>query len=86
MGLMTFKYAPDGKVLKTDVAVAKNYLPEQHIRELERIVSSYLDLAENRAERQILMKRANREQQITCLSILFIMLLNTRLTALQQHP
>jgi hypothetical protein len=56
MGLMTFKNAPDGKVLKTDVAVAKNYLSERHIRELERIVSAYLDLAENRAERQILMK------------------------------
>jgi hypothetical protein len=59
MGLTTFKNAPDGKVLKSDVAVAKNYLPEQHIRELERIVSAYLDLAENRAERQILMKMAD---------------------------
>lgn len=59
MGLMTFKNAPDGKVLKSDVAVAKNYLSEQHIRELERIVSAYLDLAENRAERQIVMKMAD---------------------------
>ena len=59
MGMTTFKNAPDGKVLKTDVTVAKNYLPEQHIRELERIVSAYLDLAENRAERQILMKMAD---------------------------
>ncbi len=59
MGLMTFKNAPDGKVLKSDIAVAKNYLSEQHIRELERIVSAYLDLAENRAERQILMKMAD---------------------------
>lgn len=59
MGLMTFKNAPDGKVLKGDVAVAKNYLSEQHIRELERIVSAYLDLAENRAERQMLMKMAD---------------------------
>jgi len=59
MGLMSFKNAPDGKVLKSDVAVAKNYLSEQHIRELERIVSAYLDLAENRAERQILMKMAD---------------------------
>lgn len=56
MGLMTFKNAPNGKVLKSDVGVAKNYLSEQHIRELERIVSAYLDLAENRAERQIVMK------------------------------
>lgn len=59
MGLMTFKNAPDGKVLKSDVAVAKNYLSEQHIRELERIVSAYLDLAENRAERQIVMTMAD---------------------------
>ncbi|MCB5187822.1 virulence RhuM family protein [Methylobacillus caricis] len=59
MGLMTFKNAPNGKVLKSDVAVAKNYLSEQHIRELERIVSAYLDLAENRAERQIVMKMAD---------------------------
>lgn len=59
MGLLTFKNAPDGKVLKSDVAIAKNYLPEQHIRELERIVSAYLDLAENRAERRILMKMAD---------------------------
>lgn len=55
MGLMTWKQAPDGKILKTDVSVAKNYLTEQHIKELNRIVSAYLDLAENRAERQIPM-------------------------------
>lgn len=59
MGLMTFRNAPDGKVQKSDVAIAKNYLSEQHIRELERIVSAYLDLAENRAERGILMKMAD---------------------------
>ena len=46
-------------MLKSDVAVAKNYLSEQHIRELERVVSAYLDLAENRAERQIVMKMAD---------------------------
>jgi hypothetical protein len=59
MGLLTFKNAPNGKVLKSDVAVAKNYLSESHIRELERIVSAYLELAENRAERQILMKMSD---------------------------
>ena len=42
--------------MKSDVSVAKNYLSEAHIRELNRIVSAYLDLAENRAERQVLMK------------------------------
>jgi hypothetical protein len=53
MGLTNWKHAPDGKILKSDVSIAKNYLNEQHIKELNRIVSAYLDLAENRAERQI---------------------------------
>ncbi|MBF8275618.1 MAG: hypothetical protein HW390_691 [Candidatus Brocadiaceae bacterium] len=56
MGLTNWKHAPEGKILKSDVIVAKNYLSESHIKELNRIVSAYLDLAENRAERQILMK------------------------------
>ena len=56
MGLTSWKEAPDGKILKSDVSVAKNYLSEAHIRELNRIVTAYLDLAENRAERQIVMK------------------------------
>ena len=56
MGLTTWKHAPSGKILKSDVTVAKNYLGETHIKELNRIVSAYLDLAENRAERGILMK------------------------------
>lgn len=56
MGLKTWKNAPDGKILKSDISIAKNYLNEKHIKELERIISAYLDLAENRAEKQILMK------------------------------
>jgi hypothetical protein len=56
MGLTTWKRAPGGKILKSDVTVAKNYLSEAHVKELNRIVSAYLDLAENRAERGILMK------------------------------
>lgn len=59
MGLSTWKGGPEGKVLKNDVSVAKNYLSEAHIKELNRIVSAYLDLAENRAERQITMKMAD---------------------------
>ncbi len=58
MGLTTWKQAPDGKVLKSDVAVAKNYLNQAHIQELNRIVSAYLDLAENNARRGILMRMA----------------------------
>lgn len=51
LGLKTWKAAPDGKILKSDVAVAKNYLSHQHISELNRIVSAYIDLAENNAQR-----------------------------------
>ncbi len=53
MGLKTWKAAPDGKILKSDVVVAKNYLAHQHLAELNRIVSAYLDLAENNAQRGI---------------------------------
>lgn len=53
MGLTTWKHAPDGKILKSDVAVAKNYLDHKHLNTLNRIVSAYLDLAEDRAEREI---------------------------------
>ena len=59
MGLSTWKHAPQGKILKSDVTVAKNYLNQAHVKELNRIVSAYLDLAENRAERGILMKMAD---------------------------
>lgn len=53
MGLKTWKAAPDGKILKSDVSVAKYYLSHQHVAELNRIVSAYLDLAENNAQRGI---------------------------------
>ena len=56
MGLTTWKNAPRGKILKSDVTVAKNYLEEKEIKELERIVSMFLDYAENQAARQIPMK------------------------------
>ena len=55
MGLKTWKTAPDGKILKSDVSVAKNYLNEEHIKELNRIVSAYLDLAENSAQRGLII-------------------------------
>ena len=55
MGLTTWAAAPEGKIVKSDVSVAKNYLSEQEMRSLERIVSAYLDLAEDRAERYIPM-------------------------------
>lgn len=59
MGLTTWRNAPKGKIHKSDVSVAKNYLIEREIKELERIVSMYLDYAENQAARQIPMKMAD---------------------------
>ena len=55
MGLTTWAAAPDGKIVKSDVSVAKNYLNESEMRSLQRIVSAYLDLAEDRAEKHIPM-------------------------------
>ena len=55
MGLSTWAAAPDGKIVKSDVSIAKNYISEEEMRSLERIVSAYLDLAEDRAERHIPM-------------------------------
>ncbi|MFA9388673.1 MAG: virulence RhuM family protein [Prolixibacteraceae bacterium] len=55
MGLKTWKQAPEGKILRGDVSIAKNYLNVEHIKALERIVSAYLELAETRAiNRQIM--------------------------------
>lgn len=55
MGLTSWSAAPDGKVLKTDVAIAKNYLSREELDSLGRIVNAWLDLAEDRAERRIPM-------------------------------
>lgn len=51
MGLTTWKYAPRGRILKSDVSVAKNYLSEKEIRSLERTVTSYFDYIEGQIER-----------------------------------
>ena len=55
MGLTSWKNSPNGKILETDVVVAKNYLTKEEIDDLERIVSAFLDLAESRAKRNIPM-------------------------------
>lgn len=52
MGLTTWKNAPEGRVLKSDVSVAKNYLSEKQIRQLERTVSGYFDYIEDLIERE----------------------------------
>ena len=59
MGLTSWKEAPLGKIMKSDVSVAKNYLTEDELYSLERIVSAYLDLAEDRARRHIPMTMAD---------------------------
>jgi hypothetical protein len=55
MGLTTWKQSPDGKVLKTDVTIAKNYLSEDELKKLARSVSAFLDIAESRAEQRKIM-------------------------------
>jgi hypothetical protein len=55
MGLTTWKNAPDGKIIKPDVVVAKNYLTEKELKSLDRFVTMYLDYAEDQAERNIPM-------------------------------
>lgn len=52
MGLTTFKNAPDGRILKTDASIAKNYLQQEEIKELERNVSGYFDYIENLIKRR----------------------------------
>lgn len=52
MGLTTWKYAPDGRILKSDVSIAKNYLTEKQIKQLERTVTAYFDYIEMQIERE----------------------------------
>jgi hypothetical protein len=64
MGLSTWKDAPRGKIQKFDVAVAKNYLTESEMAQLQRLVSAYLDLAEDMALRQIPMTMQDWEARL----------------------
>ena len=58
MGLSTWENSPDGKILKSDVIIAKNYLNEQEIKNLNNLVNLFLDIAENNAERSITMYKS----------------------------
>lgn len=60
MGLTTWAKSPDGKILKSDVSVAKNYLSNEELKDLGAIVNAFLDLAERRARRQIPMTMEGR--------------------------
>ena len=64
MGLTTWKDAPDGKIIKSDVTVAKNYLSEKEMTELNRMVTSYLDFAESMAERKIPLTMQDWEKRL----------------------
>ncbi len=64
MGLTSWKDAPLGKIQKFDVSVAKNYLSENEIQQLQRLVSAYLDLAEDMAMRQIPMTMEDWEKRL----------------------
>ena len=55
MGLTNWEKSPDGKILKSDVIIAKNYLDEKEIKNLNNLVNLFLDIAENNAERNIPM-------------------------------
>ena len=59
MGLMTWKNAPDGRVIKSDVTVAKNYLSENEITRLNLLTTAFIDMAEDRAQQHILMSMAD---------------------------
>lgn len=64
MGLSTWKDAPKGKIQKFDVSVAKNYLTEKEMQQLQRLVSAYLDIAEDMATRQIPMTMEDWETRL----------------------
>jgi hypothetical protein len=64
MGLTTWKDAPNGKIQKFDVVVAKNYLTENEMQQLQRLVSAYLDIAESMALRQIPMTMEDWENRL----------------------
>ncbi len=64
MGLTTWKDAPNGKIKKSDVTIAKNYLSEFELSQLNRMVTAYLDFAENMALRKIPLTMADWEKRL----------------------
>ena len=64
MGLTTWTDAPDGKIIKSDVTVAKNYLTDEELKQLNRMVTSYLDFAEDMAERKIPLTMEDWEKRL----------------------
>lgn len=64
MGLTTWENSPDGKILKSDVIIAKNYLDEKEIKNLNNLVNLFLDIAENNAERNLAMYMNDWKEEI----------------------
>ena len=64
MGLTTWADAPDGKIKKSDVTIAKNYLSENELRQLNRMVTAYLDFAENMTLRHIPLTMEDWEKRL----------------------
>ena len=64
MGLTTWENSPDGKILKSDVIIAKNYLNEKEIKNLNNLVNLFLDIAENNAERNIAMYMEDWQNEV----------------------
>lgn len=64
MGLTSWKNAPEGKIIKTDVSIAKNYLNKNEIKSLDRFVTMYLDYAETQAERNIPMSMEDWSEKL----------------------
>ena len=64
MGLTTWENSPDGKILKSDVTIAKNYLDEKEIKNLNNLVNLFLDIAENNAERNIPMYMSDWKKEV----------------------
>ena len=64
MGLTNWENSPDGKILKSDVAIAKNYLNEKEIKDLNNLVNLFLDIAENNAGRNILMYMTDWKNEV----------------------
>ena len=64
MGLTTWKESPNGKILKSDVKIAKNYLSETELRNLNNVVNIFLDIAEDNAERNIPMYMKDWKQEV----------------------
>lgn len=64
MGLTNWDRSPDGKILKSDVSIAKNYLDEKEIKNLNNLVNLFLDIAENNAERNLSMSMSDWKNEV----------------------